>query len=420
MVKCSFEGCKVKYAVFNYIDKSDDYYCKKHKCDGMVDVKSPRCVEKDCLLRPAFNNPDQKKGMYCSTHKKKDMIDVKSPRCVEKDCLSQPAFNNPDQKKGLYCSTHKKKGMIDVKNSRCIEKDCLLRPLFNHPDQKKGLYCSKHKKKGMIDVVNKRCVEKDCLLRPAFNHPDQKKGLYCSTHKKKGMIDVKSPRCVEKDCLLRPYFNHPTEKKGLYCSKHKKKGMVDVKNPRCSNNCGKISTSFNGMCLNCYMFYNPTSSIARKHRAKELYIVQYLDTMYSSRYTLSFNKSVDGGCSAKRPDVLFDLGTHCIIFENDEGQHKGYDTTCEIDRLNSLTTDLGDRLIVYIRFNCDSYMDENGDTIRGIFSYDKEKDDLIVFEEERDERLIHLVEVIEEHIDYRPEWGDKLIENIYLFYDYNY
>jgi len=47
MVKCSFENCKVKNAIFNYPDKSGDYYCSNHKLNGMIDVKSPRCIEKN-------------------------------------------------------------------------------------------------------------------------------------------------------------------------------------------------------------------------------------------------------------------------------------------------------------------------------------------------------------------------------------
>ena len=47
--------------------------------------------------------------------------------------------------------------------------------------------------------------------------------------------------------------------------------------------------------------------------------------------------------------------THIIIVECDENQHKDYDTTCEIARINELFTDLGDRPIVFIRFNPDAY-----------------------------------------------------------------
>ena len=78
----------------------------------------PKCQAKDCTVKNAvFNFEGEKKGIYCGNHKKDGMIDVKSPRCL--DCESRSSFNYEGQKKGLYCVTHKKDGMIDVKNPRC-------------------------------------------------------------------------------------------------------------------------------------------------------------------------------------------------------------------------------------------------------------------------------------------------------------
>ena len=44
-----------------------------------------------------------------------------------------------------------------------------------------------------------------------------------------------------------------------------------------------------------------------------------------------------------------------IIVEVDEFKHEGYDTTCEIARLNNLYEDLGMMPLIMIRFNPDAF-----------------------------------------------------------------
>ena len=79
------------------------------------------------------------------------------------------------------------------------------------------------------------------------------------------------------------------------------------------------------------------------------------------------DKKIEGGCSRRRPDFLFDLFTHTVIVENG---HKDYDTNCEIAKLNDTFTDLADRPIVLLRFNPDNY--ENPEWNRRIKILNKE------------------------------------------------
>ena len=55
MPKCQEIGCKVKYTTYGLIDTKIALFCGKHKKDGMIDVKHPRCQEIDCKLGPVFN-----------------------------------------------------------------------------------------------------------------------------------------------------------------------------------------------------------------------------------------------------------------------------------------------------------------------------------------------------------------------------
>ena len=75
---------------------------------NMIDVKNKRCIEPDCMTRPAFNLSSETIGIYCFEHKKENMMDVKSKRCIEPDCMKQPSFNLSSETKGIYCFEHKK------------------------------------------------------------------------------------------------------------------------------------------------------------------------------------------------------------------------------------------------------------------------------------------------------------------------
>ena len=59
------------------------------------------------------------------------------------------------------------------------------------------------------------------------------------------------------------------------------------------------------------------------------------------------------GCSKKRPDIYFDLHTHCVIVEVDENQHNTYEDTCECARINEIVNGVGGRSVIIIRYNPD-------------------------------------------------------------------
>ena len=50
---------------------------------------------------------------------------------------------------------------------------------------------------------------------------------------------------------------------------------------------------------------------------------------------------------------------HNIIIEIDEFKHEGYDSTCELTRLNNLYEDLEYIPLIMIRFNPDGFTSEN-------------------------------------------------------------
>lgn len=85
---------------------------------------------------------------------------------------------------------------------------------------------------------------------------------------------------------------------------------------------------------------------------------------------IRFDRKIDGGCSRKKPDIFIDCLTHVIIGELDENEHNKYKEICENKRIMELFQDAGNRPVVVLRLNPDSYYkdDEKYDSC---FSYTK-------------------------------------------------
>ena len=410
MTICIETGCNVRSS-FNVKGEKKGSYCAQHKLEGMVDVNNPICIE--CDTRANYNFKGEKKGLYCTKHKKEGMVDVKHRTCPECDVI--PTFNIKGEKKGLYCGQHKKEGMVDVINKTCLE--CDKQPAFNSKGEKKGLFCVEHKRVGMVDVKSLTCIE--CDKHPAFNIKGEKKGLYCGKHKKEGMVDVKSPTCVECDTI--PCFNITGAKKALYCVQHKKEDMVDVKHNTLTCKSDWCSTRVrieknDGYCLHCYMHLFPDKPTTRNYKTKEYAVTEFVKTKFPHLQWIA-DKTVQGGCSRRRPDLLLDLGYQILIVEIDENQHVDYDCSCENKRLMELSRDMGHRPIVFVRFNPDEY-EKNGTTIKSCWGLSGSG--ITIIKQNKKKEWLERLHALEESIIY---WTDpinvtnKTIELVPLFYD---
>jgi hypothetical protein len=211
----------------------------------------------------------------------------------------------------------------------------------------------------MINVKNKTCAHEGCNKQPCYGIEN---GLaeFCATHKKDGMIDVNNKKCAHEKCNKQP--NYGVEN-GLaeFCATHKRDGMIDVKNKMCKTNlCYTIANSkYRGYCLRCFVYTFPNEPISRNNKTKEQAVYEFLNKEFNDK-TILHDKRIPDGCSKRRPDIFFDFGSHIVIVEIDENQHADYDSTCELARLNELSTDCGFRPIIMIRFNPDKYITCDG------------------------------------------------------------
>ena len=237
----------------------------------------------------------------------------------------------------------------------CINESCIKQASYNYKFEKKRLYCFKHKLENMIDIHNKRCIFKDCKIRPTFNYENEKLALYCFEHKLENMIDIKSKRCIFKDCKIQPTFNYENEKIGLYCFKHKLENMIDIKHKKCIQcNLIRLSKKYNNYCVRCFIYLFPENNITRQYKTKEKFISDDINIHFNNIFIN--DKQVPNSCNIKRrPDLYTICDNFVLIIEIDENQHKNYDNTCEISRINELSIVFNHKQIRILRINCDKY-----------------------------------------------------------------
>ncbi len=95
---------------------------------------------------------------------------------------------------------------------------------------------------------------------------------------------------------------------------------------------------------------------------KEATVATFLQETFPD-ITWKCNKTVEGGCSKRRPDLLLDMGSHIVIVEVDENSHDVYDLTCEEKCMGEIWKDVGRAPLVFVRFNPDKYKDEHGNNV---------------------------------------------------------
>jgi hypothetical protein len=175
---------------------------------------------------------------------------------------------------------------------------------------------------------------------------------------------------------------------------------------------------YDGFCIRCFIHIFPDKPISKNYKTKEKTVIDYIINEYPNLSWLNDKKIIDG-CSKRRPDLLLDLGYQIIIVEVDENQHEKYDCSCENKRIMELSNDVGNKPIVFIRFNPDNYLDESGKNIKSCWGVTKNSGILIV---KKKDEWINRLKVLNEQIEY---WinpnnkTEKTIEIVELFYNIN-
>lgn len=365
---CQYEGCSKK-PVFNLPGQARGIWCIGHKTPEMIDVLSASCQHEGCITRPSFG-PKGGKRLFCAKHKMEGMVSTNTI-CDHEGCKTSATFNFPGETTVRFCSKHKEVGMTSIRAKHCQDEGCMIYPLFNFPTEKKGIFCKKHKLGGMVDVENDKCEYDGCLKKPTFNLQDLKP-KFCKAHKTQEMINVFTRRCEHEGCATVPVYNLPGIKRGRFCKSHKTDEMIDVVSKRCKTPmCDTTVQSTIGAsehCMRCTSYLFPDQAKGGWFKTRETKLKEYLESRYTDK-TIVHDRRVE--CHLYRPDFVFDMGSHTVVIELDENQHKRYDNSCDNKRLMSIFHGLGSRPMVMMRFNPDRY-----DSVPGCFKKDGQLVDL--------------------------------------------
>ena len=259
-------------------------------------------------------------------------------KCKFSNCGKRPSYNFPEETKRLYCSTHKSDGMIAIGSNLCLHEFCYTFASFNLPGEKTPLYCLEHKTNAMVNVKNKNCLSPKCKEVAIYGLVN-KRAQFCYAHKEPSMINLE-------------LFNKCTV---LECDKPYDFTVDNIK--YCVDHCPDDKLKEKKACKYCDMKEDSKwicSSCNKIKNKKEWAIVRYLRKAIDTPFEYNSSKILQG-CSKKRPDIYFELATHCVIVEVDEFQHKTYEDSCECSRINEIVNGIGGKPIVIIRYNPDNF-----------------------------------------------------------------
>jgi hypothetical protein len=222
----------------------------------------------------------------------------------------------------------------------------MKRPGFNISTETKGLYCFEHKKENMISITKKTCQMQKCKELALFGLIN-KRAQFCLEHRESNMINlILENKCSILDCDNE--YCHVIERV-KYCNTHIPSDQYGKIVKRLCKYCDiKDEVSF--VCKDCKKIQNK----------KEWAIVRYLRSVIDTQFEYNSSKMLQG-CSKKRPDIYFEMNTHCVIVEIDEHQHNTYEDSCECARINEIINGIGGKSVVIIRYNPD-VVKNNGKT----------------------------------------------------------
>lgn len=265
------------------------------------------------------------------------------------------------------------------------------------------------------------CVIDGCKSSKTYNFIGLD-ALYCKEHKQEDMVNTRHEKC--EDCNLQASFGYLEHNKRIKCSDHKLNGMVNLKhkNSKCIGYlCDSVrSQNLNNYCtFKCYISNTFKKNISNeinldnKVSYKEYILFKHVNTFINQQSLLPikpivWDKVLCKGLCDYRPDFMILYNDFIILIELDEMQHKSYNKTNELTRIQNIHNTLNKPLFI-IRFNPDMYYDGNNIIISPF------KNNILVNETEWNNRLKQLDNKLNECINLTTKNNTYIISH--LFYD---
>lgn len=344
-------------------------------------------------------------------YNKKKYIELISSKFVKEEdykILTITQFNNYDKKKlniifEVKKNTNNRHTYIIIK-SKLFKESIMLMKTDKSKELSTIISYRETEHKGMCYYIG--CRKQSIYI-------EENTLTYCSSHSTDKSKNINTLNCLY--CFKEPYYNFKNNNKAIVCLDHKEEGMVNKKVKYCIL-CSYTQSHgiFKPYCSGCYYFINPNSNITRNYKIKENAIMKIVKYKYEK---CILDSIISGGCSRRRPDGLLDFISFSIIIEIDENRHSYYGEICENKRMMEIFADLGSRPLCIIRFNPDTYTDNEGNPHKSLFKKNKENKIVISCEKEFNKRVEILIDAIDKKIlNMSMSTELKNIDILYLFY----
>jgi hypothetical protein len=300
--------------------------------------------------------------------------------------------------------------MINVISKRCQKEGCNKQPTFNFEGEIQVKYCKEHAEDGMIDMKHKSCQKEGCNTRPSYGYCGQVP-IFCAKHRdlhtdKNLLYKQPKRKCIgndEEDCKSIAEYG---KTEPIHCLDHKTDDDIYLVAQQCNICYNNDLLNKDGLCIT-YCQPNQLYQQIKQEKKKEKTVMNYLDkyVKLSNIINITDDRVINTFCNHYRPDRMYDIGTHCIIIEVDEDQHKGKRASCskgeigELARIHEIQNAIGINCI-FLRFNPDNFKVNN-----------KTK------KINMNERLKLLVKWIEKCESMIPQTDLEPVKYKYLFYD---
>jgi hypothetical protein len=188
------------------------------------------------------------------------------------------------------------------------------------------------------------CIHEGCDTRSNFGVPGYSVSR-CKQHIEAGMIVKPKSKCCHAKCKDNALYGISIP---IACETHKEDFHLNLVEKECVNCKFLYILNKKGFCNIC-----DPDEFNRTRLAKQNQIKNFLD-INNIEY-VSCDRMVEmGECFTYRPDFLFDCGTHFVVLEVDENQHKHIDKNCETIRMINIFQSLGIKT-KFVRYNPDEY-----------------------------------------------------------------
>ena len=199
-----------------------------------------------------------------------------------------------------------------------------------------------------------RCLEPGCGKTASCGYPGLDR-IRCVEHLTDGMIRNPKTRCKVATCKeIALYGPGPIAR---HCEEHKIAGEQNLIEGRCAN-CGlECIVLPSGKCNHC----GSESTVKKRVMEKQLRVKAILANADEAegRTLYSYDRVIDAACNRKRPDFVYDAGSHFIVIECDEYQHTREGYGCEQTRMWEIAQALG-LPTIFIRYNPDAFKSHTG------------------------------------------------------------